>query len=353
MLDILAITGPIYLTIALGYFLTRRGLFARADMRVLGQFVINLALPALLFNALAQRKLADILNGRYLLVYALGSLAAMGLGLLWARRGARQDPTTSVFWAMGMSCPNSGFVGFPIALLVIGPVAGVMLGLNMIVENLLLIPLLLALAESSTGSGGRWHTVLRQSLLNLARNPMVLGLLAGFVVSALQWQMPSPLARTVTMFAQASAALSLFRDRWLAGRPAHRGVAPARGADRHRQIAGAPGGDAGRAAAVRGPRHGADGPEAAHRRGADGRQPDVRDLPHPGAEAWPRRPGRGRLAGHDGRLLLHHQRAALGVSAGAGLGRVGCDLFDPGGFRAQATVQESLRHFSLHQGTSS
>ena len=210
MLDILAITGPIYLTIALGYFLTRRGLFARADMRVLGQFVINLALPALLFNALAQRKLADILNGRYLLIYALGSLAAMGLGLLWARRVAGQHRTTAVFWAMGMSCPNSGFVGFPIALLVIGPVAGVMLGLNMIVENLLLIPLLLALAESSTGSGGRWHTVLRQSLLNLARNPMVLGLLAGFVVSALQWQMPSPLARTVTMFAQASAALSLF-----------------------------------------------------------------------------------------------------------------------------------------------
>ena len=181
MLDILAITGPIYLTIALGYFLTRRGLFARADMRVLGQFVINLALPALLFNALAQRKLADILNGRYLLIYALGSLAAMGLGLLWARRVAGQHRTTAVFWVMGM-----------------------------IVENLLLIPLLLALAESSTGSGGRWHTVLRQSLLNLARNPMVLGLLAGFVVSALQWQMPSPLARTVTLFAQASAALSLF-----------------------------------------------------------------------------------------------------------------------------------------------
>jgi malonate transporter len=210
MLDILAITGPIYITIALGYLLTRRGLFARADMRVLGQFVINLALPALLFNALAQRKLGDILNGRYMLVYAIGSLVTMGLGLLWARRGARQDANTSVFYAMGMSCPNSGFVGYPIALLVIGPVAGVMLGLNMIVENLLLIPLLLALAESSTGGGGRWHAVLRQSLVNLARNPMVIGLVAGFAVSALEWQMPSPVARTVTLFAQASAALSLF-----------------------------------------------------------------------------------------------------------------------------------------------
>src|SRR3970282_1211247 len=58
------------------------------DMRVLGKFVFNLALPALLFNALAQRSLGEILNGRYLLVYAAGSLLALGLGWLWARRGA-------------------------------------------------------------------------------------------------------------------------------------------------------------------------------------------------------------------------------------------------------------------------
>lgn len=210
MLDILAITGPIYITIALGYLLTRRGLFARADMRVLGQFVIRLALPALLFNALAQRKVGDILNGRYLLVYALGSLVTLGLGLLWARRGARQDATTSVYYAMGMSCSNNGFVGYPVALLVLGPVASVMLGLNMIVENLLLIPLLLALAEISGGAGGRWPVVLRQALAALVRNPMVLGLLAGFAVSLLEWKMPSPMERTLTLFAQSSAALSLF-----------------------------------------------------------------------------------------------------------------------------------------------
>jgi len=210
MLDILAITGPIYIAIALGYCLTRAGLFSRADMRVLGQFVIHVALPALLFNALSQRRIHEIFNGPYLLVYALGSLLTLALGWLWARRGARQDATTSVYYAMGMCCSNSGFVGFPIALLVIGPVAGVMLGLNMIVENLLLVPLLLAMAEASTGQGGRWYVVLRQSLLALARNPMVLGLLAGFAVSWMGWRVPSPVDRSITLFAQASAALSLF-----------------------------------------------------------------------------------------------------------------------------------------------
>ena len=48
MLSILSITGPIYLAVLIGYACTRLGLFAKADMRLFGKFVINLALPALL-----------------------------------------------------------------------------------------------------------------------------------------------------------------------------------------------------------------------------------------------------------------------------------------------------------------
>mgnify|MGYP006156831297 CR=1 FL=1 len=47
-LTILSITGPIYLAVLIGYACTRLGLFAKADMRLFGKFVINLALPALL-----------------------------------------------------------------------------------------------------------------------------------------------------------------------------------------------------------------------------------------------------------------------------------------------------------------
>lgn len=77
MLDILAITGPIFAAIALGYLCTRAALFSRADMRVLGQFVIKIALPVLLFAALAQRDFGEILNPSYLLAYLAGTLAPL------------------------------------------------------------------------------------------------------------------------------------------------------------------------------------------------------------------------------------------------------------------------------------
>ncbi len=210
MTDILAITGPIYLCIALGWLATRAGLFARADMRVLGQFVLYIALPALLFDAVGKRRLDDILDWRYMGVYAVAGLATIGLGLLWTRRVARQSPLAGVIETMGMSCPNSGFVGYPINLLVLGgPVAGVILGMNMLVENLLFIPLLLALADAA-GGGHHWRTVLRGAAAGLWRNPLVLGLAAGLAAALLGLKLPAPIERTVGLLAQASAALSLF-----------------------------------------------------------------------------------------------------------------------------------------------
>ena len=209
-LEILGITGPIYLAIALGYVATRQGVFAKSDMQVFGKFTIHLALPALLFNALSQRSIGEILNANYLLAYALGSMAVILGGLFWARKVKGHSLSYSSMMAMGMSCPNSGFVGYPIMLLTFGPVAGVALALNMVVENLLMIPFLLAVADSDGGQPGQWKQVLWQTLKNLAKNPMIWGIVGGFLFSLSGWAMPAPLGRTVNLFAQASAALSLF-----------------------------------------------------------------------------------------------------------------------------------------------
>lgn len=86
-LEILAITSPIFALVGVGYACTRWGVFAKADMRVLGKFVIHLALPALIFKALASRPVADVFNTTYLLGYALGSLGALAVVYAVCRRG--------------------------------------------------------------------------------------------------------------------------------------------------------------------------------------------------------------------------------------------------------------------------
>jgi len=209
MWDILAITGPIYFVILLGYLVTRAGVFAKSDMRVFGKFVIQMALPALLFNALSQRSVAEILNFQYLAAYALAGLLLLAASFAWCRWGARRSMSYASTYAMGMVCPNSGFVGYPVAVLVLGgSVAGVSLALNMVVENLLIIPILLALSDMDE-EGGAWHRVVWQTFKGLARNPMIIAIVAGMLASFLELRLPAPVARTVNLFAQASGALSL------------------------------------------------------------------------------------------------------------------------------------------------
>ena len=147
MTAVLAVTGPIFALIGLGYVITRIGLFDAGDLRALGRYVVMLALPALIFRAVTARDLAEVIDPAYLAAYLGGSLLSLAAGYGLSRR-AGLDGAASTFQAMGVSCANSGFMGYPIMLIAMPAVADSALALNMIVENLVIIPLVLVLAEA-------------------------------------------------------------------------------------------------------------------------------------------------------------------------------------------------------------
>jgi len=209
MFDILAITAPIYIAIVLGYGLTRWGVFQKSDMRGFGTFVIKVSLPAMLFNALSSTHVKDIFQPAYLAAYALASLATVGLALAWSMKVKKESFSQSSCYAMGMSCPNSGFVGYPVVLLSLGSIAGVVLALNMIVELFLIIPILMAWADAQQGQNSAVQ-VLLQTLRGMLKNTLLWGIVLGFLFSWFEIQLPQSLNRTVTLFSQASGALSLF-----------------------------------------------------------------------------------------------------------------------------------------------
>lgn len=209
MLAVLSLTGPIFLVIAAGYLATRISVFQRAEMRIFGKYVINIALPALLFNALSQRSVAEVLNPVFVAAYAGGGVATMLLGIAWARRVAGKEVSASAIAGMGMSCPNSGFIGFPLVAQAFGPAtAGIGLALAMVVENFLLLPLALAIADS--GGAGSLRAAFLQAAKALARNPMIWGIAAGFAFSLFGWQLPRTAANAVDLVAASTAAIALF-----------------------------------------------------------------------------------------------------------------------------------------------
>lgn len=206
---VLGVTAPIYLLIAAGFAAVRLGWMAPPDMRVLGRFVAQFCVPALLFRAVSRQQLAEVLHADYLAVYAGGSLLVLVAVTLFARRVRGRPMALAALQGLGSAGSNSAFVGYPIVQQVIGPAAGVGLALCTLVENLLVMPLALAMADSGTGSRG-WRPVLRDTLRGLLRNPMIGAILAGLLCAASGFALPSVLDRTVGLAAAAAPPTALF-----------------------------------------------------------------------------------------------------------------------------------------------
>lgn len=210
MLAILSIATPIFLLIGLGYVVRWSGIIQREQMQGVGVFVMYCALPALVIRALTQQPLEEIFKLNYLIAYGLGSIAIFSAGLLLCLKLQRQPLNTSAMQALGMAAANSGFVGYPVAAMVIGSPAAVLLALNMVIETLIIIPMALILAEMGSQQGSSvWKTV-KQTALNLIKNPVLAGLLVGIFLAVTGIKIPTPLFKAIDMLAEAAGPAALF-----------------------------------------------------------------------------------------------------------------------------------------------
>ncbi|WP_040263376.1 AEC family transporter [Pseudomonas massiliensis] len=208
MAAVLGITSPIFILIGLGYLLRRFGLVSSEQVRGLGAFVITLALPCLLIQALGQRPIGQVLEPGYLTAYALASLLSFALGWAAFRRGGASR-TEAAIAGLGLCVGNTGVIGYPVALMVAGPGAAVALALTMLLENLLLVPLGLALAEAGRGQGGGARRIMEETLARLSHNPLIIGIVLALMLSLTRWSVPPPVARVIQLLAEASVPVAL------------------------------------------------------------------------------------------------------------------------------------------------
>lgn len=209
LISVLDITFPIFAAMALGYFLVAKGWFTASDMRVLGKYVMNVAVPALLFNALASRDIEEVFQPDYILVYLFGSLATIAISWLWFR-WTSIDKARRAIAVLGSTCANSAFVGYPVLLLTFPEIAGLVLALNMLVENIALVPIcLFMMGLAKEGNSLSIPRAILNTFLSVIRRPLVIGLLLGLLVSFAGIPIPDAATRLFTMLAVSAAALSL------------------------------------------------------------------------------------------------------------------------------------------------
>jgi malonate transporter len=246
MQSVLNAALPIFALILAGYLCAIRGILRPEAVTHLNDFVVRLALPALLFQSMAQVSWAQIDHPGFLAAFGGGMAATFGLCFALDRRGgtrrehhpinrrsrsdkhARQNKEPELFSdpdrsekaladrtieGLGAAYANTGFMGIPLCLATFGP-AGLPAA---VIATLLTACVLFAaaivlieadLGRSGGGRGAAWRGAGRVGL-SLARNPLVAAPLLGLLWAWLGPALPGPVLRFTTLLGAAASPCAL------------------------------------------------------------------------------------------------------------------------------------------------
>lgn len=184
MLGVLQGFFVVWMVILVGWFIARRGVLGPEAQNVLSRLTFFVASPALLLETLSRADLHTVLS-LPLLVAACSAIATGALFWLLCRFWLRRTVAESLLSAMSSSVANSANLGLPIAAYVLGDAAYI--APLLIFQLAFYTPLYLLLLDSVTS--GRRPTPGRV-LLQILRNPMILGTVAGLVLAGTGWRLP-------------------------------------------------------------------------------------------------------------------------------------------------------------------
>ncbi len=221
MVPILLQTLPFFAIIALGWHAGRIGMFTAAATAALTKFVFYFALSAMLFRFAAALDFWEVADGTFVLAYLTGTAAVYLLATAVAmvrRRGVLEAAVEAQCAVIG----NVGFLGVPMLVLLLGPdaIGPVML---VLATDLVVFGSLIVILITGSRDGRIAWGVLRTVGLGLARNPMIVSIIAGFAWAALEWPIPAPLDAFFAILGGAATPGALFAiGASLAGKSAER-----------------------------------------------------------------------------------------------------------------------------------
>ena len=119
MLSVLLITFPFFALVLCGYLAARRGVLPQPAIPGLNAFVLYFALPCMLYRFGASTPIAQLLDPAVAGVYLLCALVMVGAAVALTR-STRIGWNDAAFGALVAAFPNTGFMGVPLLVALLG-----------------------------------------------------------------------------------------------------------------------------------------------------------------------------------------------------------------------------------------
>ncbi len=209
VISILLVTFPFFALVLCGYVAARRGLLPQAAIPGLNSFVLYFALPCMLYRFGSSTPIAQLLDASVIGVYMLCALIMVSFTILVTRRG-RIGWNDASFGALVAAFPNTGFMGVPLLVALLGAKAAgpaiVSIAVDMIITSSLCIAMSRMDGADEHGASRAFKLALRGVIVNPL--PWAIGL--GALASVMAFKLPAPVANTVGLLADAASPVALF-----------------------------------------------------------------------------------------------------------------------------------------------
>lgn len=183
MYDVVLIVAPVFGLIAVGYLLGRFRYLSEEAGKGLTEFVFSAAVPALLFRMMVTAETGGdaspfaLWGSYYFSAAAIWILATLAVKFI-LKRSARDGSSI----AMGSTFGNIVMLGIPLALDRFGAEAATPIAIIISISSpLMWFVATLHVEMASEREPVTWSVQLKDLILSLAKNPLIMGLVAGLV----------------------------------------------------------------------------------------------------------------------------------------------------------------------------
>jgi len=209
VLSILLVTFPFFALVLCGYIATRRAFLPQAAIPGLNTFVLYFALPCMLYRFGASTPIAQLLDGSLMAVYALCALIMVGFTIV-VTRNRHIGWNDASFGALVAAFPNTGFMGVPLLVALLGPQAAGPAMVSITVDLLVTSSLCIALSRLDSADSHGVKVAAKNALKGVALNPMPWAIVFGALSSGMDLTLPAPVMQTLGLLADAASPVALF-----------------------------------------------------------------------------------------------------------------------------------------------
>lgn len=212
MLNILLVTFPFFALVFAGYVAAHRRLLPLEAIPGLNGFVLFFALPCMLYRFGSTTPIAQLLDASVAGVYLLCALVMVAFAVVWTMNSRIRWNDASL-GALVAAFPNSGFMGVPLLVALLGPASAGPVIVTIVVDMVITSSLCVALSRLDEGQGHGREAMIdagKKALRGVATNPMPWAILLGAVASYVQFRLPGPVEKTAWLLADAASPVALF-----------------------------------------------------------------------------------------------------------------------------------------------